>query len=415
MMFSSDKPSEPSLVGFKTSSQLAKQIFAADLPEQFIRTIPTQSLYCIIQNLGLESSGDLIEITTTEQLRLILDFDLWEADNIDEGKFWSWLALTDSVADLKILQKIFQSVDLKIIAFFISKYITSVVFEDPTDAPPDINYFTPDKGSTWIKVDTGDEENNFLLNRLIALIFETSADLFYQLLAIPMVSTQSQLEEESYNDREKRLTTEGIPDKELAAEVHAPFYLKNAQEKLAKLGDREQRGRDILPITPLIYNSDMASPLKRLFLSIKNLEECESELTFILNAAIVRWNIDFHDSDSMNFLLEQVKGSIAVGIELMEGSNNSDLAEIYEVLGLQSLYRLGFTRLMQLHKEALQFSKDHLRVIYDTNKDDFTLIAHIQEPFPSLPCYEKHSQHSKQAIASLKEVNDISAKLKTLL
>ena len=364
------------------SSALAKRIFNADLPEQFIRTIPAQSLYCVLKHNGLSSSSDLLEIATVQQCRLMMDFDLWTGDTFKEESFWEWLAITDATDGLELLQKLFKCFDLKLVSLLIARYVTSEIHEEPSAESPGDGFFSPDKGHTWIHVHTDSEDRNFLLNRLLALIFETDADLFYQLLSIPGVATPTQLEEESYQDRTKRLSAEGVPEVEIAAELRAPLSLSQALKDCAEMPERPH-AIDIFIVEPLIYDSPSAEPMERLFSVVKNREELEGELTFILNSAIVAWQIPFHEPTAVSFLVEQVKGAISIGLELVERESTHDTASIYSTLGLQRLFRVGYTQLMQLQRQAFRIHTDTLKAIADNDKELFAIIAGLRESFPT--------------------------------
>ena len=150
-------------------------------------------------------------MASLEQCRLLSDFDLWNGDSLNEAALWEWLALTDEVESLELLQKLVKFVDLKLFAILFGKYIEVKIFDDPTEQPPGEGFHTPDRGATWIGIKTEDPDKHFLLARLLALIFESSAELFYQLISIVTVATASMLEEESYQERMKRLAAEGNP------------------------------------------------------------------------------------------------------------------------------------------------------------------------------------------------------------
>lgn len=400
------------------SAALAKRIFQADVPEQFIRAIPAQSLFFVLQTNGLQSSAELLEIATIKQCRLMMDFDLWDGDQFRESTFWEWLAITDVTDDLQLLQKLFKCFDLKLVSYLISKYVAAVNSEEPTEQSPGEGYYTPDKGSTWLRVDTYSADNDFLLNRLLALIFETDADLFYQLLSIPRVATPTQLEEESYQDMLKRVQGEGVPDAEIASELRQPYALEDAQRELASTGITPSTPQDVFVVEPLVYDTSSGSTFNRLFEVIDNREQCEGELTFILNSAVVAWNIPFHKPDAVKDLVERVKGAISIGIELLEQHGSSTILEMYNHIGLQKLFRLGYTQLMQLQKICQRFTDDTLKELAQTDRDTFALIAGMREKFPCLCSIVKEHEDSgdvvTMSIDSLKQVRELKERLTNL-
>ena len=333
-----------------TSRALAKAIFAADAPEEFIRSIPAQGLYMAVQHNGLDSSVDLIELASHEQVRLLLDFDLWSEDHLDEERIWSWLRLSDEEHGLRILQKVIRSIDLKIVSLLVSRHTDIRVFTEPTEQPPGPGYHTPDKGSTWIGITTEDADKHFLLARLLALIFETDAELFYQLLAIPGVSTESVLEEESLQDRQRRLSADGVPDRDLAHAICAPLTDVDFTAALLS-GPPRRHVHDIEAIHPLLYDVPTLQPLGGLISSLGRFDEFEAELTLIMNAAVVTFHVPFHNPDAVHLLAAQVKGAINIGLEIAAREGRSPAA-VYEQLGLQPIFRLGLGRILALRRLA---------------------------------------------------------------
>lgn len=398
----------------RTSQALARSIFKADLPEQFVRGLPAQSLYCVLQHNGLESSADLVEVVTLDQCRVLIDFDIWNKDVVNEEQFWKWLALTDATDRLELLQKIVACLDLKLIALLISRYVDVQVFEDPSDIPPGPDYHTPDKGRTWITINNLESSKEFLLKRLMALLFESNPDLFYQLLAIPSVSTQAALEEEAYQDRQKRLQAEGIPDQELACATHGNYYLSDLEIDLKSFSTNPSTV-DLHPIQPMIYDSDLADPLQRLLNAVADREECEAELSFILNCAIVRWSVDFSAAKDMQFLIEQVKGATSIGVELVEQSGIAELAQALTKISLQKVYRLGLTRVMGLRKLALKVTAEQLRDLANSNPANFKMIACLRETFPCLPSENPEDGDQQRALSRNNEIQRAEEILKALL
>lgn len=370
------------------SRALLKTIFDSDQPESFVRTLPAQSLHMTVRTQGLGSCAELLELATLEQCRLLIDFDCWRRDEFDETRFWEWLEVTDATESLELLQKLFRVFDLKLIALLFARYMDARVFEQPTEAPPGPEFTTADKGRTWIAVNTGEPDNDFLLKRLIALIFESNPDLFYQMIAIPGVSTQTQLEEEAYQDKSRRLMSEGIPSAEYAAELHAP--LPGNQLDLALKDETRHVTIDgIDPIAPLIYDSGIPEPLRSLLNAQIHNSEFAAELTLIMNAALVRFAVDFADLTKVQTLTEKVKGALNIGLEAAMMRSKLEGGQIFNRLGLQGIYRFGLTQLMALRSEAKKIPEQKA---LEHRAESALIHQGLIQVFPEMPTWYQNDQ-----------------------
>ena len=422
------KPSDaPAVAHFRghTCRDLYKAIFDADAPEQVVRQLPPQSLYMVIKSTGLQSSSDIIMMASMEQCRLLTDFDLWTGDGLNEEALWEWLALTDETESLELLQKFIKIVDLKLLAVLIEKYVEVKVFEEPTEQPPAAGFHTPDKGHTWIGIKTEDANKHFLLARLLALIFESSAELFYQLISIMSVATNSMLEEESFQERQKRLAAEGVPEPEVAAAVHAPYSLAEAKAEVSGNKARTHVD-DIRSIEPLIYEARVAKLFAELVREAADRDELEMEFTYLMNAAVVRWGIDFSNQESVLDLAERMKGAINIALERLTIGTSFSIKVVYGTLGLGKLYRLGLTELMAIRTKARKVPLDSIGALKDAEPVLFGVVACAREAFPVMPIYLNDdgsvvSEHGTLAaghrslttVASVSTVNELLDSVKT--
>jgi hypothetical protein len=401
-----------------TSATLARMIFKAEVPEHVVRSLPAQSLYMVLKHNGLASSADLIEMATIEQCRLLLDFDLWRSNEFLEENIWDWLAMEDEEHEITPLQKFLKFVDLKIITLLLSRHVRVVVHDEPADIPPGPGFYTPDRGHTWLFIDQEDSTKHFRLGRLLALIYETNTELFYSLLAIPNVSTDSELEETSLQDRNKRLSAEGIPDFDFAAQLNSarPEKLIAPDLIAAKL---EQPIRDVIPIQPLVYEQGFDSNLGALLADLPDKTDLEGELTLIMNAAIIFWKIDFSDAQQLSLLVAKIKGAMNIGIErALRLQPNLPVVDIYKKIGLRGLYSFGLDAILPLRKKARSARTDGLESIALATIDALKL------SFPELPAFfsDEHLLDERseklpagnRPITSLKECTEAAAFLDSL-
>ncbi len=399
-----------------TGRALAKSIHSADVPQEYIRTIPAQSLYLAIKQNGIRSSADLIEMARIEQCRLFTDFDLWQKDSFCEENFWEWLELADEEGGLKTLQKFVKFVDLKLVALVIARHVEIVIFEEPTEKPPAEKFYTPDKGFTWVNVKIEDEHHYFLLSRLLALIFETNAELFYQLISIRNVATTANLEEDSFNEKNKRLAAEGVPEPDYAWQINSALDENLAAAELRKTSKHDPI-EDIQAIEPMIYESGIMQPLSSLFAVEKLRESLESELSLIMNAAIMRWTVEFYERDKIFLLAEKVKGAVNLGLEISLKLSQSNPTEVFNTLGLVKIYQLGLGKLFALASKAQKISEETL-LEKTHDQTQLAILESLKDPFPSIPVFfgkeDKHDepvlnlQGGTRAIAHLTEVEEIS-------
>jgi hypothetical protein len=200
------------------------------------------------------------------------------------------------------------------------------------------------------------------------------------------VATTSMLEEESYQERQKRLAAEGVPEAEVAAAVHAPYSLAEAR---AEVGGKRGRGLvdDIRSIEPLIYEARVARLFGDLVREATDRDELEMEFTYIMNAAVVRWGVDFSNQESVLDLAERVKGAINIALERLTMGASSSLKEVYGALGLGKLYRLGVTELMAVRTKARKIPLEAVGTLRDSEPVLFGAVACAREAFPVMPLY----------------------------
>lgn len=371
-----------------STQALVRAIFSADSPEKLVASLPAESLYCMIRAQGVPSSVDLIELLSAEQIRACLDFDLWSQDRFDEPAFFEWLELPDAAGEVAIVERVLRSLDLRLLGILVARYLTVKIFDEPTDDPPAGGFITPDGGFTWLRVGVNDElvesdspamtpHQEFLLNRLLAVIFESSAELFYQILAVPSVATPSQLEEEAFQDREKRVHSLGIPDRDFAATINNPISAKQLLESEPPPAIEHS---DIEPIDPLIAAAALpSSVLEQLVTTEEQLAELDAEITLLINAAIVHFNRDWHDIEQVQETARFVSGAIQVGLDALAELGVGAL-DGWRRFGCQRCYAVGLYEILSLRRWALKVPP-----IGEQESLAHHFLAGLQERLPRCP------------------------------
>lgn len=385
---------KPTAVHGMSLKTLASLLHKGELPDSALRSLPAQSLYMALRHNGVSSLATIVEAASLEQTRLLLDLDLWSRDRFQEENIWNWLSLDDEEQDFSLLQKILKAIDLKVISLLIIHYVEVRFFEEPTDRPPESAFYTPDQGYTWIKIKVEDPTRNFLLARFLALIFETDADLFYQLINVANSNTEAGVEEESFLDKQRRLGAEGIPDLELAAEINTPLTTARALESLKHLQQTKHRA-NARAIEPLVIGRISLQPLSSLVAEIADRETLDGELSQLMNSAIVHYGVPFFEQDEVLELVESVRGAINIGLQSCLEQSRLQALELYQNLGLRKLYTVGLNQLFQLRRLAKE--TEHIKQAELTPTSPLALvIAALCETFPRMPSFFKSAVHFEE-------------------
>lgn len=361
-------------------------------PRAAIQALQPQVLYSIVAQIGLSSAVEVLDLASKEQLTSIIDFHVWQKDEIDLEKLIDVLACTDATDSLDLLGKIVRAIDLKIIALLISRYVSVISLDDPSETPFENGFVTPDNGSTWLRVETSNQDLHFNISRVLAYIYESNLQLFYQLISIPTVHTASMLEEEAYLEREKRLQALGFPDEEVSFEICTPLPphdLKYTLEKLSSLhGTQEIIGanEEILIEATIPFQISLppkhTSRASKLAGLVKDSAEFEAEFGFLLNCTLMRWHVDLSEIQTVGDMAERVRGAIELGLELTANLRLTELSS-FEAIGLRGLFRAGLWHLLELRKIALAIRAK--ADLLDLNRPISQLLEALTEDVPALP------------------------------
>lgn len=392
--------------GTPSIRSLVQAIFDSENPEHLAKSLPAQTLYSCIRSQGFESSTDLISIASNEQMKAFLDFDLWQGDTFLEENLIEWLSLDDDEGGLVLLQKVLKSLDLKLLAILICRWVNVLTYDQPNESPPGPGYYTPDMGYTWISVDQSDQKRHFVLSRFLALLFETSAETFYQVLSIPSVSTSTLLEEDSYNEKTSRLSAEGVPDKNWSAELIRGISF----EKLSA-NKNTPTTFDIQGNTGLISETRRGlQPLTSLWDKAKSIENLDSEMTLLLNAAIVRYNIPFFEIDQVKNIGSFVAGCINIGLERAIQSKKFDAMQAYENFQLTGLFQVGMFEVLEISKKCKKMSRDPVDSIEQAIIDSLLMNPPMMPLFFSPDgSYVEEYGHLPSGIKPIEKLKEVSA------
>ena len=318
-------------------SDWTRELLNCEDVEQAVRNLPPVTFYLSVLGSGINDSAELIEAATSEQYRFLLDVFLWDRDRFNEDEVWRWLEELDDPKDLQPISRFLREVDRDVLTLLVARNIEVIFCEEPSEAPPGDGFFTPDHGFTWVNISSDDPTVFRLCGRLLALLFQTNAEMFYQLLNEATARTAMELEEESFAEKTRRLLDFGLPDLESCVELHSPraFALEQSLKPVLAASPVPDAIQSLEPLQSVVLNSDV-----------------QQELSWIASAALLHFRADFSDADSVSELLSSVNGAINIGLQRTCGNDSAAAMKLVEKHGLKTFYRAGLYELNQLKRSV---------------------------------------------------------------
>ena len=188
-----------------------------------IRRLPPAQLFFSAAQLSDEEVVALLPYVTEEQWTAILDLDLWERDRADLGSFLNWerhlLAAEDAV-----VRKLLRATDPELWEYSFSRelQIFRRLEEDEFEGEPSGEAFVTPDGAYLVGLPKPGEKG-FLYRQLLLKLYQIDADWARFLLEEARFRTPSELEENAFEERRRRIEDLGFQDYYDAIELYTPL------------------------------------------------------------------------------------------------------------------------------------------------------------------------------------------------
>lgn len=195
-----------------------KTILADPDPEAFLQSLPLLALGRIVHDIGPDSS--LIQMASPEQIRFLLDLELWEEWSISLDEMHKWLEVILE-SDSSVAVSILAQLDLELLLIYLKKcmsvggglsdIINSEDFQGEWDHTFDEIFY----------LHFFDEDQSELILRMLELLYNEHHSLYRSLMLGVENDLITELEETAWQFRCGRLEDEGLPATATAATLFA--------------------------------------------------------------------------------------------------------------------------------------------------------------------------------------------------
>jgi hypothetical protein len=351
----------------------ADALLAGPDPARAVRALPGDELYYVIHEVGLHDAGDVLALARPEQVQTVLDFALWERDEIAPERAGEWLeALAE--APYETIGEWVAGLDVELFALLLRK--TSRIYdlsqEEAPDEPAGTLYPTPD-GLFVLDVvgvageAASDDEGADAAEggpttasarsviRIVDALYRADRALARRLLVGARAELDSELEELAYRWRQGRMADLGFQDYYDALEVYReldPASVRVGETEPGKMRVRPLDERDggdgsrpaRAPATLVERLTRGASPFARAAQGLRSAEEV-SELHFALvalaNRVLAADRVTPGDDAAVAATLDRLVATLDLALEFLARGEEAREVEALRTVSLVRLHRLG--------------------------------------------------------------------------
>ncbi|MBI2376897.1 MAG: hypothetical protein HYV07_23055 [Deltaproteobacteria bacterium] len=366
--------------------------------DQAIASLSEVESYYLVKELGIDDALPLLAVMGREQLRAIVDLDVWRKDRVELADLLTWLSAFADISSEKLYEAA-TAVDFELMGLLVRRRLLVCSAKLPEEEIPrwvhdsdDVSQ-TPDGrffvGSRAIDEDDDadpdedfdgpslDEEERKSVVYIIDKLYKAEDwELAARILRLAETDLSSSLEEHALRFRNARLEDLGFPSRERAIEVYGPLDPEH-------LAVEEATSIDCGLRLPAIHAEELSrnSLLDAALRAIEDpsiVARIEGELVPLANAVLVSDRAVPGDLDGLSRSLARISGNLSLA--LAHGTSPSERLRVarerLERFPLRSLFRVGHTLTIRLADRArmlvdggrLRHGRDRLGLAADRDR-----------------------------------------------
>jgi hypothetical protein len=354
-----------------------KAIRNSEAAAELVPALPDEEVFLTVKQVGEGDALPIVALTTPDQLRFILDIELWTRDRLDDNKAREWLMTILACGERKVIEFL-ENADRDLLIIMLSKFITLIPNEDGVKIPAGLSSIMPDEFFTILSDIPEDIENIKLLLRIIR---QWDRDKYYELLFDVYGMAGAEAEEKALRWRNSRIEEKGLLEFDEAVEIYGYVGEEEARriaEEASGLLRPQEGPWGTMPTYPVrlagsrtFFYQVLASIDDR---GIQN--RLRSEIAFSANRLLVAdaWSIG--ELESIRKALNRLFSLINVGLFYLTGGDRQKGADVVKAVPVKELFQIGFSRVMDLKSAAGEVAR---RWWPEWGEEGFVFLDHPQD------------------------------------
>jgi hypothetical protein len=375
---------------------------APDL-EAAVRALPGDELYYVLHEIGLAEGADILARATSEQLAIMLDFAVWERDQINPAAYGEWLTAI-AAAPFERIGRWMRGIDSELLGLILRRGadIYDLSHGDAPEEPQGTFYPTPD-GFFVLDVrvspvvDDGPDPAKALI-AIVDALYRTDHEFARHMIVGAIGELDAELEESAYRWRQARMADLGFADYYEALEVY-----RELDPASVRIGDAPSRARTIVDTRPdgaaLRVPTALAermgdtdgsafSRAAQKLTAGDELDDLRFALVALTNRVLAADRIAPGDDEAVPAVLDRLVATLDLAIERLAQGDDERGAAALRTIPLARLFRLGVSLCGKVKRLALTLRREGPFGAQGFNlaeSDDATVLEAVTRLRPMFP------------------------------
>ena len=313
--------------------------------KKLTRALHPQELYWLFKEIGAPDAMELLALANPLQCLFILDMELWKGWTFEEDKAVEYLGYILKGSEEHFLE-LLPHLDFNLLSLLLGRelIVAGGIGDLNTDEERQTDWDHTFDDVFLIKFKN--PKHAQVIGSFLELVCRFDNPLYTALMESVSGEIDIESEEECYHLKSGRLADLGFPPLDEAREIYSRInpatFTPGRSKVLVQSGDASTLPAMFLTGTTFLERviHQMDSELFRM------------ELNYLVNTALVADQAHLVDTEYMKSVVERVYGYLNIALEYLCNGDETKGAEILAGEYLKSLFRLGFSIVLELKFKA---------------------------------------------------------------
>jgi len=371
--------------------------------DQLVPQLHPQELYLTINDVGPEYAVELLMLADAGQITTLLDLDCWEQDSLSSVLSLHWLSLILETGREKVCQ-LAEQIEPEILALFLKKHLTIL---RGIEAYDDDDAENARRLESLYDIEYSSDDAAKIIGAFLLILAEDAQPSYLLLMEMVRSELTSVLEEEVFQDRNKRLCDLGFVPGHEARAIYAyqdpESFISGGKPKFSIEEEGFQNPGALLALA-------QPSSLLAEILANRASQSLATELCLLANRKMSADQTDLSSSREVRQALQSVYDTLNLALEYLSGQDIAQADQIFHSNYLLRLFQVGHSLLLKHQQRAKQLIKGPLGSYFDFPEQVF-LDSLLENPPVLYRAADEDRPSDLQAIDCLKVLEQAERRL----